>query len=152
VEQYAGQKDDQKLDNNRSFFISPSLCCLFFTGKTKHMQQKKEHKESNLRQLEEVVKLNYVQGKKHAYFMRFIGNQYPLEFVRFMKKHREGKLRIDKDMLDDILPTAIEIVNDMHLQFRKFLVQPPNGEKEKEEFERLVDKLEEMILEQTRDN
>lgn len=116
------------------------------------MQQKKEHKESNLRQLEEVVKLNYVQGKKHAYFMRFIGNQYPLEFVRFMKKHREGKLRIDKDMLDDILPTAIEIVNDMHLQFRKFLVQPPNGEKEKEEFERLVDKLEEMILEQTRDN
>lgn len=67
------------------------------------MQQKKKEKEGHLKQLEAWVRQENVHGKQPYYFMRFIGNQYPLEFIRFMKMYRSGKLRIDKDMLDQFL-------------------------------------------------
>lgn len=106
-----------------------------------------ENKQNDLVQLESFVKTPKLNGFVNHLWYSHLRYYYPLEFMRLMKKHEKcDAWHIYCHQV------AKKRFNDLFATLNTFLVIPPETDKEKQKFNTVIKKLEELISKQIKDN
>ena len=78
---------------------------------------------------------------------------YPFQFIQLMEEHRNFKKEPKEIKSDDHrIKEAIQLVNRLYFDFKKYIIHPPENEGQRKDFDRIINKLEDLLLKQNKEN
>jgi|GEM_PF-4741787 len=110
-------------------------------------------KEQELRQLEEFISCPRIFGTWVCQTLIFLSNGYPLQFIHFYKQYRNIKTEgSQRDIVDRRYEGVICELNTMYGKLQAYILNAPVGEHQEHEYEKIVEKLEPLLLRQMKKN
>ncbi len=106
-----------------------------------------ENKYEDLQVLENYVKHPHIT--EYTTQMRFnaLRNRYPYEFILYVKQHRKSS-----DSYKVLLDIAIKRVNKLYQAMTCYIINPPETEEQKDEFDEILHVLKKLLHRQNVEN
>lgn len=115
------------------------------------MQQKKTPQQE-LDRLEQLIVNECGEEHPDSIYLKQLCCKYPYQYVQFMKKHGRLDAPPDTGLLTKAFIVAFRLTNEYYWKLQHYLVSPPQTEEQKAIFRNVVEKLEPMIRQQTKEN
>jgi hypothetical protein len=113
----------------------------------------KDKRQQELQRLEKFILEPKISGYITHLWFSSLRNKYPLQYLQLLQKHHQSIN--DQDELkknDDSIHAAIYWINGMKASLNKFILMPPVDDDQKREFDMLINRLEELLLKQNKEN
>ena len=110
-------------------------------------------KQKDLEQLQKFITQEKIKGYVSHLWYSSLRSSYPVQFIQLMKKYRittKGAKAIEYD--DELIRDAKDRVNKLYLRLSKYILELPNEEESKKDFEHLVTRLEDLLSKQNLEN
>ena len=106
-----------------------------------------KNKEEELIQLENLVKREKLAGHIIHHFYYHLRNRYPLEFIYLARKYNKSS-----PGHQHYIQEAKEQINKLYGLMNHYLLIPPKTDEQIKEFGQVVDKLESLLIKQSKEN
>lgn len=117
------------------------------------MQQEKNlQKQQDLNALEQLILSGHPEENSESDQLKDLAFKYPYQTFQLIKKHELLKVQPEASPVVKAYIVGFSLTHAYTWYLRRYLVKPPQDEKEKKEFARITEALEDMILWQSRDN
>ena len=110
-------------------------------------------KQEDLDRLTRFILEPIVFGIVSLHWYSSLRTTYPFQFIQLMEEHRNFKKEPNEIEIDDLrIKGAIKLVNRLYFDFKKYLIDPPENENQKKDLDKIINKLEDLLLKQNKEN
>lgn len=117
------------------------------------MQQEKNlQKQQELNTLEQLILSGGIEENAESDRLKELAFKYPYQTFQLIKKHELLEVQPEASPVVKAYIIGFSLTEASRWMLKRYLVFPPDNERQTKEFNRIIDILEELILRQSREN